>query len=131
MASNFGEHSQQPCRRRGCFRSEEGRRRSNSTFVFVLAFSACVEGDTKAKTETFLEVAFSACVEGDTKAKTETFLEVWNVGREYECKKCLHCKKRQVKKCSKKHDPHARKKRTRTADASQQHKRVAASNVVC
>lgn len=31
----------------------------------------------------------------------------------------------------KKHDPHARRKRTRTTDASQQHKRVAASNVVC
>jgi hypothetical protein len=99
------------CRRRGCFRSEEGRHRSNSTFVFVLAFSACVEGDTKAK--------------------TERFLEVWNAGREYECRKRLHYKKRQVKKCSKKHDPHARRKRTRTTDASQQHKKVAVSNVVC
>jgi hypothetical protein len=96
----------------------EGDTKVKTETFLEVAFSACVEGDTKAKTETFLEVAFSACVEGDTKAKTKTFLEVWNAGREYECRKCLHFKKRQVKKCSKKHDPHTRRKRTKTTDAS-------------
>ncbi len=52
-SSSSGEHSQQPCRRRGCFRSEECCRRSNSTFVFVLAFSACVEGETSHKSNQF------------------------------------------------------------------------------
>jgi hypothetical protein len=64
--------------------SSSGCATSNSTFVLVLAFSACVEEETSHKRNRF-DVRQRPRPSSKDRTETETSLEVWNAGREYEC----------------------------------------------
>jgi len=64
--------------------SSSGCATSNSTFVLVLAFSACVEEATSHKRDQF-DVRQRPRPSSKDRTETETSLEVWNAGREYEC----------------------------------------------
>jgi hypothetical protein len=64
--------------------SSSGCATSNSTFVLVLAFSACVEEETSHKRNKF-DIRQRPRPSSKDRTEAETSLEVWNAGREYEC----------------------------------------------